>query len=95
MAETETLNLGTYRAVLGGKTHVEQKALLPAHHLVTHACILGMTMIATLCGTFLTLRNRSHTVCVREAHGLEVSTENAAAGGSYGFAVTFARGCDA
>jgi hypothetical protein len=58
MAETETLNLGTYRAVLGGKTHVEQKALLRAYraritreqlhqdrdaqHLVLHALYLAV-----------------------------------------------------
>lgn len=84
------LHLGAYRLL--NDASAQGQAHLPAHHLVTHAVVVGMTMSATLCGTFLTLRNRSHTFCVPGAHGLEVPTENAEAGGSYGFAVNFARG---
>jgi hypothetical protein len=86
VSKPELLNLGAYQSLDDNKRKGAQKALLPTHHLVTHACVLGMTMIATLCGTFLTLRNCSHTVLVRRAHGLKASTQIAAAGGSYGLA---------
>lgn len=32
--------------------------LLPAHHLVTHGVIVGMTMTATLCCTSSSILNR-------------------------------------
>lgn len=43
MSDEDRLNLGAYRPLEKTRGAREQDALLPSHHLMTHAVLLGMT----------------------------------------------------